>query len=110
MLGKRFTFLAILATVFFQANAKQLDATVDLVRFKAGNSQNMVELYCSINGSSVIYKKVTNGFQASVALEVQISDSAGIKHYDKLMLKSPVVSDTATFLPAFNLQKRVFLK
>jgi GWxTD domain-containing protein len=110
MLGKRFTFLAFFATIFFQAQAKQLDATFDLAKFKVGKDQNMVELYCSVNGNSVIYKKVQGGFQASVALEVMFSDSEGIRHADKLMLKSPLVTDTARFLPAFNLQKRLFLK
>ncbi|MFC5269420.1 GWxTD domain-containing protein [Adhaeribacter terreus] len=109
MFSKRFTFLAIFATVFAAAQAKQLDATFDLVRFKATDKQNMVELYCSVNGNSVIYKKVPGGFQASVALEVQAADSAGIRHFDKLLMKSPVVSDTAVFQPAFNLQKRIFL-
>jgi GWxTD domain-containing protein len=110
MLGKRLTFLAFFSTVFFQVQAQRLDATFDLVRFKTGNAQNMVELYCSVNGNSVVYKKVPGGFQASVALEVQFSDSVGIKHADKLMLKSPLVVDTAKAKPAFNLQRRIFLK
>jgi GWxTD domain-containing protein len=109
MFLKRFTFLAFFATVFTAAQAKQLDATFDLVRFKATEKQSMVELYCSVNGNSVVYKKVPGGFQASVALEVQACDSVGIRHFDKLLMKSPVVTDTTIFQAAFNLQKRIFL-
>lgn len=109
MFLRRFTFCAFFATVFTAAQAQQLDATFDLVRFRATDKQNMVELYCSVNGNSVVYKKVPGGFQATVALEIQASDSVGVRHFDKLLLKSPVVSDTAVFLPTFNLQKRIFL-
>ena len=110
MFLKRFTFLAFFATIFTSASAQQLDATFDLVRFKASDSQNMVELYCSVNGNSVVYKKVSGGYQAVVALELQISDSTGVKYFDKLNLKSPLVADTAGLMAPFNLQKRYFLK
>ncbi len=109
MFFKRFTFLALFSTVFTAASAQKLDATFDLVRFKATDTKNMVELYCSVNGNSVVYKKVSGGFQASVALELLVSDSVGIRYADKLMLKSPVVQDTSVFLAPFNLQKRMFL-
>jgi GWxTD domain-containing protein len=110
MFLKRFTFLALFATVFSSVQAQQLDATFDLLRFKASETQNMAELYVSVNGNSVVYKKVTGGYQASVALELQIADSAGVKYFDKLNLKSPLVKDTAGFKAPFNLQKRYFLK
>lgn len=110
MFFKRFTFLALFATIFSSASAQQLDATFDLVRFKASESQNMVELYTSVNGNSVVYKKVPGGYQAVVALELQISDSTGIKYFDKLNLKSPLVKDTTGLNAPFNLQKRYFLK
>jgi GWxTD domain-containing protein len=110
MFLKRFTFLAIFATVLSTASAQKLDATFDLVRFKASENQNMAELYCSVNGNSVVYKKITGGFQATVALELQIADSAGVKYLDKVNLKSPVVPDTNGLQVPFNLQKRYFLK
>lgn len=109
MFLKRFTFLAFLATIFTSAQAQQLDATFDLVRFKVSDSKNMVELYCSVNGNSVVYKAVPGGFQASVALEVLVSDSVGVRAAEKLLLKSPVVKDTAAFQAPFNVQKRLFL-
>ncbi|HSI90973.1 MAG TPA: hypothetical protein VK927_07640, partial [Adhaeribacter sp.] len=110
MFLKRFTFLAVFATVFTSATAQRLDATFDLVRFKAAGNQNMVELYCTVNGNSVNYQKVPGGFQASVALEVQFADSAGIKNFEKMLLRSPVTADTSKMLPAFNVQKRFALK
>ena len=109
MFFKRFTFLVLFSTVFTFASAKKLDATFDLVRFKAAENKNMVELYCSVNGNSVVYKKVPNGFQASIALEVLISDSVGVRAAEKLLLKSPVVKDTAGLQAPFNVQKRFFL-
>src|SRR5688572_4535884 len=109
MFFKHFTFLALFSTVFTFASAKKLDATFDLVRFKAAENKNMVELYCSVNGNSVVYKKVPNGFQASVALEVLVSDSVGVRAAEKLLLKSPVVKDTSGLQASFNVQKRFFL-
>src|SRR6478752_3101578 len=109
MFLKHFTFFTFFCTVFSAASAQKLDATFDLVRFKASDTKNMVELYCSVNGNSVVYKAVPGGFQASVALEIMVTDTVGIRAAEKLLLKSPIVKDTAVFQAPFNLQKRLVL-
>ena len=93
------------------SHAQNLDALLDVSRFRVSDSTAFLELNMLVLGPSVTYAKVGKGkYQARVNLTIQITDSAGvIRAADKLALLSPVVADTATEKPGFQTLKRFLL-
>ncbi|MDX5346540.1 MAG: GWxTD domain-containing protein [Hymenobacteraceae bacterium] len=100
-----------LGSTLAQAQNKHVEATIDFARFKATDTTSYIEFYCAIDGNSVVYKNLAKDkYQAEVALHLEVSDSAGVRYYEKLMLKSPELKDTKDQKPIFKVQKRVLLR
>src|SRR5688500_71852 len=89
------SFVLLLTEILYapQAKAQNLDALLDLNRYRITDSTSMLDIGILVAGHSVQFKQTAKSkFQARVSVTIEISDSVGIRAADKLMMLSPVVA------------------
>ncbi|MBC7863519.1 MAG: GWxTD domain-containing protein [Bacteroidia bacterium] len=76
--------------------------------FNIPGASPFLETYLTINGSSVIYKKLENGkFQGSLEVSIALFRKDSVFAPKKYLLFSPEVSDTSDKRPSFIDQQRI---
>ncbi|RYF87558.1 MAG: GWxTD domain-containing protein [Chitinophagaceae bacterium] len=111
--GSKLIVIMLLALFFapLAGKSQKLDALLDLNRFRISDSTTMLDIGLLVNGESVKFVPAGKGkFQARVLVTMMLSDSTGIKAADKLVMLSPILSDTAQEKPNFQMAKRFLLK
>jgi len=99
MAAKCFFAFAFWALLSSSLQAGTVEFFLDLCRFQAVNGNPYVEVYMSIDGTSVAYKKAENGYQSNVNILVRtykISDGDSVINYqDRFNLLSQIIADTS---------------
>lgn len=78
-------------------NAKNLQANFQYFSFQNEQGQNYIETYLTFLSSEINYQKVAdNSYQGAILIELEILEGDSIKHIDKYIFNTPIVSDTLT--------------
>lgn len=102
-------FTVMLLTVSF-AVAQGLQAHLSYATFLSEKEGTFVETYLSINPNSIKYEAVDNGkFRGAVEITMLFKQGDSVKAFDKYVLHSPHVEDTANIKERFLDQKRFLL-
>lgn len=93
---------AVLTLLFFAAtNFYSIDVFYKSASFNIPKQGPYIETYMTIAGQSVLFKKVSGGFQCAVNIGIIITDANNkIVHGKKYNLSGPVFKDTMN-IPAF---------
>jgi GWxTD domain-containing protein len=93
---------ALLFIIFFGTkNTYSIDVFYKLASFNIPKQGPFIETYMTIAGQSVLFKKVTGGFQSAVSVSILITNEENkIVQAKKYNLNGPVFRDTLN-IPAF---------
>ncbi|MEM6264496.1 MAG: GWxTD domain-containing protein [Bacteroidota bacterium] len=76
---KKILFLPLLLPLLLQlGHAKEVEAILDLCRFQDPSGAPYLEVYLSVDGTSVMYQKEKEGYQASVKVDLKLYRVTGV--------------------------------
>lgn len=96
---KKLFLIILLGSIFFQLKAGDVEFYLDLCRFQSPQDQPYVEVYMSIDATSVDFRKAkASGFQANVNIRIKLKKITGtdtvITYVDNYNLLSQLIPDT----------------
>lgn len=102
--------LGILLLMISQASGKNLQAHLSYATFFSPEEGPYVETYLSINPNSINYKKTAEGnYTGAVEITLIFKQGEKVSAFDKYVLNSPVMEDTANISQQFIDLKRFVL-
>ncbi len=107
---KNLLFLLLVPFFSGQTLAKDIQYLISYATFLAPETGPYAEIYFSIDGSSLTFQPTKDGkFQGGVEFMILFKQDSLIKKYDKYVLNSPVVTDSAGMAMNILDQKRYAL-
>tara|TARA_Y100000782_G_scaffold102998_1_gene119799 strand:- start:1847 stop:3310 length:1464 start_codon:yes stop_codon:yes gene_type:complete len=102
--------LFITLSLFFKAEAKQLEAYLSHSFFYSPEVGPYAEVYLSVMGSSVEYIETeSGGFKGAIQITYLFKQDEEVKAFKRYELNSPVIYDTATGYVNFIDQQRILI-
>jgi GWxTD domain-containing protein len=108
---KKLSYLSFVLWIlcFSNVTGKNLKARFAYATFFSPEKGPYVETYLDVNGSSVYFMPVKEGFQASIEISLVYKRNDSIVYFDKYNLLSPTSKDTQQTVFDFTDQQRVVL-